>query len=82
MKIIHFADLHLGVERYGYINPETGLSTRLEDFLKALDQVVDYAIDNSVDLIATDPPYFKVKKKNGTTNGISPPSFLRGYPDI
>ena len=38
MKILHFADLHLGVETYGHINPETGLSTRLEDFLKALDQ--------------------------------------------
>ena len=45
MKIIHFADLHLGVETYGHINPETGLSSRLEDFLKALDQVVDYALD-------------------------------------
>ncbi len=51
MKIIHFADLHLGVESYGRINPETGLSTRLEDFLKALDKVVDYAIDNKIDLV-------------------------------
>jgi len=51
MKILHFADLHLGVESYGRINPETGVSTRLDDFLKALDQVVDYAIENSVDLV-------------------------------
>jgi exonuclease SbcD len=51
LKILHFADLHLGVENYGHINPETGLSTRLEDFLKALDQVVDYALENSVDLV-------------------------------
>lgn len=51
MKIIHFADLHLGVETYGHINPETGLSSRLEDYLKALDQVVDYAIENNVDLV-------------------------------
>jgi len=51
LKIIHFADLHLGVETYGRINPETGLPTRLEDFLKALDQVVDYAIENKVDLV-------------------------------
>ena len=28
MKIIHFADLHLGVESYGRIDPATGLSTR------------------------------------------------------
>ncbi|MFC1870873.1 exonuclease SbcCD subunit D [Chloroflexota bacterium] len=51
MKILHFADLHLGVETYGHLNPETGLSTRLEDFLAALNQVVDYALENRVDLI-------------------------------
>ncbi len=51
MKIIHFADLHLGVESYGRINPDSGLSTRFEDFLKALDQVVDYALENKVDLV-------------------------------
>jgi len=51
MKIIHFADLHLGVESYGHINPDSGLSTRLEDFLNALDQVVDYALENKVDLV-------------------------------
>ena len=51
MKIIHFADLHLGVETYGRINPETGVSTRLDDFLAALDKVVDYALDNKVDLV-------------------------------
>ena len=51
MKILHFADLHLGVESYGRINPETGLSNRLEDFLDAFDQVVNYAIDSNVDLI-------------------------------
>ncbi|MEK7352974.1 MAG: exonuclease SbcCD subunit D, partial [Chloroflexota bacterium] len=45
MKIIHFADLHLGVETYGKINPETGVSTRLDDFLAALDKLVDYALE-------------------------------------
>lgn len=51
MKIIHFADLHLGVESYGRIDPETGLSTRLGDFLRAFDQMVDFALENSVDLV-------------------------------
>ena len=51
MKIIHFADLHLGVENYGRLNPETGLSSRLEDFLSSFDQVVDYAIENKADLV-------------------------------
>jgi len=51
LKILHFADLHLGIETYGHINPETGLSTRLEDILKSLDFVVDYALENGVDLV-------------------------------
>jgi exonuclease SbcD len=51
VKILHFADLHLGVESYGRIDPETGLSTRLQDFLKAFDQLVDYAMENRVDLV-------------------------------
>jgi len=51
MKILHFADLHLGVENYGRIDPATGLSSRLLDFLSALDQVVEYALENKVDLV-------------------------------
>jgi len=51
MKILHFADLHLGVESYGRIDPVTGISSRLLDFLSALDQVVDYALENEVDLV-------------------------------
>ena len=51
MKILHFADLHLGVESYGRIDPETGLSSRFLDFLSALDKLVDYALENEVDLV-------------------------------
>lgn len=51
MKILHFADLHLGVESYGRVDPATGISSRLLDFLNALDQVVDYALENRVDLV-------------------------------
>ena len=51
MKILHFADLHIGVENYGRVNPSTGLSTRLEDFLQTYDELVDYAIENEVDMV-------------------------------
>jgi exonuclease SbcD len=51
LKIVHFGDLHLGVETYGRLDPATGLSSRLLDFLAALDQVVDYAIENKADLV-------------------------------
>ena len=32
IKILHFSDLHLGVESYGRLDPATGLSSRLADF--------------------------------------------------
>ena len=51
IRILHFADLHLGVETYGRIDPATGLSSRLSDFLAALDQLVDYALNNDIDLV-------------------------------
>jgi len=51
LKIIHFADLHLGVETYGRTDPTTGLSSRFADFLSTFDQVVDFALENRVDLV-------------------------------
>jgi len=51
MKIIHFADLHLGVENYGRPDPATGLSTRVNDFLNVFDELVDYALEIRADLV-------------------------------
>ena len=51
MRILHFSDLHIGVENYGRTDPNTGLSTRLGDFLDALDELIEYALDNGVDLV-------------------------------
>jgi len=51
MRILHFADLHLGIETYGRIDPITGLPSRLNDFLAALDQLIDYALNSDVDLV-------------------------------
>ena len=51
MRILHFADLHIGVENYGRTDPETGLSTRLGDFLASLDRVVEFALTQGVDLV-------------------------------
>ena len=51
MRILHFSDVHIGVESYGSTDPDTGLSTRLMDFLATFDEVVDFALNNSVDLV-------------------------------
>ena len=51
MRVLHFSDLHIGVENYGRTDPNTGLSTRLGDFLAALDELVEFALSNQVDLV-------------------------------
>ena len=51
MRILHFSDVHIGVESYGTTDPSTGLSARLMDFLATFDEVVEYALDNAVDLV-------------------------------
>ena len=50
MRILHFSDLHIGVENYGRLDPTTGLSTRLGDFLRSLDEVTEFALTQGVDL--------------------------------
>jgi exonuclease SbcD len=66
MKILHFADLHLGVETYGHTDPATGLSTRLLDFLASLDKVVDFAIENRVDLVIFCGDAYKTREPTQT----------------
>ena len=50
MRILHFADVHIGVENYSRTDPNTGLSTRLQDFLDTFDELVDYAIGSDAHL--------------------------------
>jgi len=71
MRIVHFADLHLGVENYGRLDPQTGLSSRVVDFLKALDKLVDYSIEQNVDLVLFAGDAFK--------NRTPPPTYQREF---
>ncbi|MFC1651672.1 exonuclease SbcCD subunit D [Patescibacteria group bacterium] len=51
LKVLHFADLHLGVENYGKLNSKTGLNSRVEDFLAAFDSLVETGLKEKVDLV-------------------------------
>jgi DNA repair protein SbcD/Mre11 len=66
MKLIHFADMHLGVETYGKIDPMTGLSSRFVDFLGTFDQLVDYAIKESADLVVFSGDAYKSRDPSQT----------------
>jgi len=67
IKILHLSDIHMGSGfSHGRINPETGLNTRLEDFVNTLSRCIDRALTDAVDLVifggdafpdATPPPY-------------------------
>lgn len=66
VKILHLSDIHMGSGfSHGHINPETGLNTRLEDFVTTLSRCIDRALSEPVDLVlfggdafpdATPPP--------------------------
>ncbi len=66
MKLVHFADLHLGVENYGRTDPATGLSSRLGDFLQRLDEVVEFALAERVDAVLFAGDAFKTRDPNPT----------------
>ena len=50
MKILHCADVHFGYETHGRLDPATGLNTRLLDFRRSFDFLVDRAVTDDVDL--------------------------------
>ena len=67
VKILHLSDIHMGSGfSHGRVNPETGLNTRVEDFVRTLGVCIDWAIAEPVDLVlfggdafpdATPPPF-------------------------
>ncbi|MBI2941359.1 MAG: exonuclease SbcCD subunit D [Chloroflexi bacterium] len=66
LRLVHFADVHLGTENYGRIDPATGLNTRLADFTAALDRVVDRAVDDDVDLVVFAGAAYRHRDPNPT----------------
>lgn len=50
LRVLHFADVHIGMENYGKLDPATGTSTRVRDFLDRMDEVIDHALEHEADL--------------------------------
>jgi len=66
VKIVHFADTHLGVETHGRLDPHTGLSTRLGDFLTSFDAIVDAALRVEADLVIFAGDAYKTRRPSPT----------------
>lgn len=66
IRVLHFADLHVGMENYGKLDPQTGISSRIRDFLDRLDEVVAYAISHDADLVIFAGDAFKTRDPDPT----------------
>ncbi len=51
VRVLHFADVHIGMENYGRTDGETGLSSRVVDFLRRMEEMIKFAGENDVDLV-------------------------------
>lgn len=50
-RILHFSDAHIDMANYGRHDAQSGLPLRVMDFLKSLDEIVEAAIVERVDLV-------------------------------
>lgn len=66
IRVLHFADLHIGMENYGRLDPETGLNQRVVDFLNRLDDVITYAITHEADLVLFAGDAFRTRSPDPT----------------
>jgi DNA repair protein SbcD/Mre11 len=51
LRILHFADAHIDIANYGRHDPNSALPVRVMDYLRSLDQIVDTAVSEKVDLV-------------------------------
>jgi exonuclease SbcD len=51
LRVLHFADAHIDMANYGRRDQESALPIRVMDFLSALDQIIDTAVNEAVDLV-------------------------------
>jgi DNA repair protein SbcD/Mre11 len=66
IRLLHFADLHVGMENYGKLDPQTGISSRIRDFLDRLDEIVDFALAHEADLVIFAGDAFKTRDPDPT----------------
>jgi exonuclease SbcD len=66
IRLLHFADLHIGMENYGRLDASTGVNGRVLDFLRRLDEMIDYGLEREVDLVVFAGDAFKTRSPNPT----------------
>jgi exonuclease SbcD len=66
IRVLHIADLHIGMENYGRVDSATGIHGRVLDFLRRFDEVIEYGLSHEVDLVIFAGDAFKTRDPNPT----------------
>jgi exonuclease SbcD len=66
IRLLHFADIHVGIENYGHIDSATGVNSRVLDFLRRVDEVIDYGLGRDVDVVIFAGDAFKTRDPSPT----------------
>lgn len=79
IRFIHTADIHFGVENYGKIDVNTGIHSRLLDFVAAFDACIDRAIAEKVDFFLFAGDAYKTTAPTPTQQKLFLQCLLRLY---
>ncbi len=66
INVLHFADIHVGMENFGHIDSSNGINSRVIDFLRRIDEVIDYGLSHEVDLVIFAGDAFKTRDPSPT----------------
>ena len=66
IRLLHFADIHVGMENYGGLDPATGVNRRVLDFLERFDELIEYGLAHDVDLVIFAGDAYKRRRPSPT----------------
>ncbi|MEF3273255.1 MAG: exonuclease SbcCD subunit D [Chloroflexus sp.] len=66
IRMLHLADLHLGIENYGALDPRRGLHSRLIDYLDRLDEAITIGLEHEIDFCLIVGDIYKNRSPNPT----------------
>jgi len=79
IRFIHTADIHFGMENYGRIDAKTGIHSRLLDFERALNHIIDNAIEKKVDFFLFAGDAYKTAHPSPTQQKLLVRCLMRLY---
>lgn len=79
ITFVHTADIHFGMENYGRTDQSTGIHSRLLDYERALNHVIDIAIERKVDFFLFSGDAYKTATPTPTQQKLLMRCFFRLY---